>query len=287
MNENRIVSFQGWLGANSDMLGRSVFPVAEMLPCPSFEEALGAVNEGRANLALIPIENSIAGRVADVHHLLPGSGLRIIGEHFMPINHHLMALPGTKIEEIREVHSHVHALGQCRAWLHANKLTPIVHADTAGAARMVSEQRNTGLAAISTKLAAELYGLEILVSNIEDTANNVTRFVVLAPSHALHATPGKPMITSFVFEVKSVPAALYKVLGGFATNGINMTKLESYMLPGQIQQTQFYADVEGHPEDKGMKLALEELSFFSKNLDILGVYPASPFRRQNGPSASA
>lgn len=279
MSRARTISFQGWPGANSDMAARQVFPNAETLPCPSFEEALAAVHDGRAELAMIPIENSIAGRVADMHHLLPESGLHITAEHFMRVNHQLVALPGASLSGIREVHSHVQALGQCRQWLRARNFKPVTHADTAGAARMVAERGDAGIAAISSRLAAEIYGLQILAGDIEDAEHNTTRFVVLSREPVRPQPSNGPVMTSFVFEVRSVPAALYKALGGFATNGVNITKLESYMLGGRFSQTQFYADVEGHPDDQALQFALEELRFFTRNFQILGVYPAHPFRR--------
>jgi prephenate dehydratase len=285
MSRAPTISFQGWPGANSDMAARQVYPNAQTVPCPSFEEALAAVHDGRADLAMIPIENSIAGRVADMHHLLPESGLHIVGEHFMRINHQLVALPGASLDGIREVHSHIQALGQCRQWLRARGLKPVVHADTAGAARMVSEQGDPGIAAISSRLAAEIYQLEILATDIEDAEHNTTRFVVLSRDPVRPKPDNGPVMTSFVFEVRSVPAALYKALGGFATNGVNIVKLESYMLGGRFNQTQFYADVDGHPDDSGLRFALEELQFFTRNFRLLGVYPAHPFRRD--PSQAA
>ena len=285
MSRAPTISFQGWPGANSDMAARQVYPNAQTVPCPSFEDALAAVHDGRADLAMIPIENSIAGRVADMHHLLPESGLHITAEHFMRINHQLVALPGASLDGIREVHSHIQALGQCRQWLRARGLKPVVHADTAGAARMVSELGDPGIAAISSRLAAEIYQLEILASDIEDAEHNTTRFVVLSRDPVRPKPDNGPVMTSFVFEVRSVPAALYKALGGFATNGVNIVKLESYMLGGRFNQTQFYADVDGHPDDSGLRFALEELQFFTRNFRLLGVYPAHPFRRD--PSQAA
>jgi prephenate dehydratase len=279
MSSAKRISFQGWPGANSDMASRQVFPDAETVPCPSFEDALAAIHDGRADLGMIPIENSIAGRVADMHHLLPESGLHIIGEHFLRVNHQLVALPGAKLADIREVHSHVQALGQCRQWLRARGLTPVNHADTAGAAKMVAERGEPAVAAISSRLAAEIYKLEILAGDIEDAEHNTTRFVVLSRDPVRPKPNNGPVMTSFVFEVRSVPAALYKALGGFATNGVNITKLESYMLGGRFNQTQFYADVEGHPDDQPLRFALEELQFFTRNFHMLGVYPAHPFRR--------
>lgn len=279
MTRTKRISFQGWPGANSDMASRQAFPDAETVPCPSFEEALAAVHDGRADLGMIPIENSIAGRVADMHHLLPESGLHIIGEHFLRVNHQLVAVPGAKLADIHEVHSHVQALGQCRQWLRARGLRPVNHADTAGAARMVAERGDPAIAAISSRLAAEIYKLEILAGDIEDAEHNTTRFVVLSRDPVRPKPNNGPVMTSFVFEVRSVPAALYKALGGFATNGVNITKLESYMLGGRFSQTQFYADVEGHPDDQALRFALEELQFFTRNFHLLGVYPAHPFRR--------
>jgi len=279
MSSAKRISFQGWPGANSDMASRQVFPDAETVPCPSFEDALAAIHDGRADLGMIPIENSIAGRVADMHHLLPESGLHITAEHFMRINHQLVALPGATLTDIREVHSHVQALGQCRQWLRARGLKPVVHADTAGAARMVAERGDPGIAAISSRLAAEIYKLQILAGDIEDAEHNTTRFVVLSRDPVRPKPNNGPVMTSFVFEVRSVPAALYKAMGGFATNGVNITKLESYMLGGRFSQTQFYADVEGHPDDQALRFALEELQFFTRNFHMLGVYPAHPFRR--------
>jgi prephenate dehydratase len=273
------VSFQGWPGANSDTACRQVFPGRPTLPCPSFEDAIAAVHDGRASRAMIPIENSIAGRVADIHHLLPDSGLQIVGEHFLRVRYQLMAVPGAGLGDIREVHSHVQALGQCRRWLRARGLQPVVNADTAGAARMVAERGDPAVAAIAPPLAAEIYRLEVLASDIEDEAHNTTRFVVMAAEPQWPPAGGDALVTSFVFEVRSVPAALYKALGGFATNGVNITKLESYMLGGRFSQVRFYAEVDGHPEDRALRFALEELHFFTRNFHLLGVFEAHPFRR--------
>lgn len=274
---NRI-SFQGEPGANSDTACRNVFPDMEPLPCPTFEDAFNAVETGKADLAMIPIENTIAGRVADIHHLLPESKLHIVGEYFLPIHFQLMVLPGVQRSEIRTVHSHIHALGQCRKYIRKNGWKPVVAGDTAGAAKLVSEVRDRTMAALAPRLASSLYGLDIIEENVEDTENNVTRFVVLSKGKSWAARQdGVPMVTTFVFRVRNVPAALYKGMGGFATNGVNMTKLESYQL-GAFTATQFYADVEGHPDDQGVKNALEELRFFSREVRILGVYPAHEFR---------
>ncbi|WP_019172654.1 prephenate dehydratase [Pseudaminobacter salicylatoxidans] len=274
---NRI-SFQGEPGANSDTACRNVYPGMEPLPCPTFEDAFNAVETGKADLAMIPIENTIAGRVADIHHLLPESKLHIVGEYFLPIHFQLMVLPGVKREEIKTVHSHIHALGQCRKYIRKNGWKPMVAGDTAGAAKLVAEMQNRSMAALAPRLASDLYGLDIIEEDVEDTENNVTRFVVLSKTRQwAERMDGVPMVSTFVFRVRNVPAALYKAMGGFATNGVNMTKLESYQL-GAFTATQFYADVEGHPDDQSVKNALEELRFFSREVRILGVYPANEFR---------
>ncbi|MEP9372025.1 prephenate dehydratase [Mesorhizobium sp. KR1-2] len=274
---NRI-SFQGEPGANSDTACRNVYPTMEPLPCPTFEDAFNAVETGKADLAMIPIENTIAGRVADIHHLLPESKLHIVGEYFLPIHFQLMVLPGVQRSEIKTVHSHIHALGQCRKYIRKNGWKPVVAGDTAGAAKLVAETQNRSMAALAPRLASDLYGLDILEENVEDTENNITRFVVLSKTKQwAERQDGVPMVTTFVFRVRNVPAALYKAMGGFATNGVNMTKLESYQL-GAFTATQFYADVEGHPDDQSVKNALEELRFFSREVRILGVYPANEFR---------
>ena len=271
------IAFQGQPGAYSDLACRHVFPAMTTLPCDAFEDAFAAVREGRAALAMIPIENSVAGRVADIHHLMPDSGLYIIGEHFERVNHHLLGLPGAKLEAIRTVRSHVHALGQCRNFIRAHGLTPVVAADTAGSAAEIKERGDPAVAAIASELAGQIYGLASLAENIEDAEHNTTRFMIMSRD-ANWAPPRGLTVTTFVFNVKNVPAALYKALGGFATNGVNMTKLESYMVGGNFTATQFYADVEAHPDDRPLKLALEELAFFSTEVKILGVYPAHPLR---------
>jgi prephenate dehydratase len=274
------ISYQGEPGANSHIACLEARPGHEPLPCRTFEDAFQAVATGKAELAMIAIENTTAGRVADVHHLLPESGLSIVGEHFLRIEFHLLAVPGVKLSDIKEVHSHVHALGQCRKFIREHKLKPVVAADTAGAARELSESRLTTQAAIATKLAAETYGLKILARNIEDEEHNTTRFVILSKKPQAIKTSKAKVITSFVFRVRNVPAALYKAMGGFATNTVNMTKLESYQIEGQFSATQFYADIEGHPDDPNVKLALEELGFFTSYVRILGAYPASPYRKE-------
>jgi prephenate dehydratase len=276
-NPELTIAFQGAPGAYSDLACRRVFPAMTTLPCAAFEDAFAAVREERAVLAMMPIENSVAGRVADIHHLMPDSGLFIIGEHYERVNHHLLALPGTTLDKIRTVRSHVHALSQCRNFIREKGLRPVVRADTAGSAAEIKELGDPTIAAIASELAGEIYGLVSLEQNIEDAEHNTTRF--LAMSREAEWPPlGAPAVTTFVFNVRNVPAALYKALGGFATNGVNMTKLESYMVGGRFAATQFYADVEAHPESRPLMLALEELAFFSHEVKILGVYPAHPLR---------
>src|SRR5579863_5460580 len=267
------IAFQGAPGAYSDLACRHVFPAMTTLPCAAFEDAFAAVRDGRAALAMLPIENSVAGRVADIHHLMPDSGLFIIGEHFERVSHHLLALPGATLDKIRTVRSHVHALSQCRNFIRAQGLQPVVRADTAGSAAEIKELGDPAIAAIASELAGEIYGLVSLKENIEDAEHNTTRFLVMA-REPQRPPRGSPTVTTFLFNVRNVPAALYKALGGFATNGVNMTKLESYMVGGAFSATQFYADVEGHPENRPLQLALEELEFFSTEVKILGVYPA-------------
>ncbi|MGE6739596.1 prephenate dehydratase [Allorhizobium pseudoryzae] len=277
---NRI-AFQGDFGANSDMACRDMFPEMEPLPCPTFEDAFTALESGEADLAMIPIENTLAGRVADIHHLLPESRLHIIGEYFMPIRFQLMVLPGVARDEIRTVHSHIHALGQCRKIIRSNGWKGVVAGDTAGAAKLVAERGDRSMAALAPRLAAGLYGLEIMQENVEDSESNVTRFVVLSRDEhwVKRQSDADLIVTTFVFNVRNIPAALYKALGGFATNGINMTKLESYQIGGKFVATQFYADIEGHPDDAPVRRALEELRFFSEKVRILGTYLGHPMRR--------
>ena len=275
------VAFQGLPGAYSDMSCRAVFPDLETMPCPSFEDTFAAVVDGKARYAMIPIDNSIAGRVADIHHLIPDSGLHIIGEHFQRVDHQLLAPKGATLDKISAVRSHVHALSQCRKYLRDNGFGIIVHADTAGAAAEIAELGDPTQAAIASSLAAETYGLEVLDDDVQDAEHNITRFLIMAEEPLHPEADSGPVITSFVFRVRSMPAALYKALGGFATNGVNMTKLESYILDERFTVAQFYADIEGHTEDRSVQLALEELSFFSREVRILGVYPAHPFRRHS------
>ena len=280
------IAFQGSAGAYSDMACRSAYPDMTTLPCAAFEDAFAAVSEGRARLAMIPVDNSTAGRVADNHHLLPESGLHIVGEHFQEVDHHLLAPAGARLDGIKVVHSHIQALSQCRNFLRRLGLKPAVHADTAGAAAQVAKLGDPSQAAIASALAARIYGLEALKGDIQDTADNITRFLVMSRDPIDPDPKTGPIITTFVFRVRSVPASLYKALGGFATNGINITKLESYILDSRFTVAQFYADIEGHPDERLVRLALEELSFFSREVKILGVYPASSYRRGDPALAS-
>jgi prephenate dehydratase len=275
---NRTIAFQGALGAYSDLACRTARPELATLPCRSFEDAFAAVRDGLAALAMIPIENSVAGRVADIHHLLPCSGLHIIGEHYQRVNHHLLALPNARIEQLTHVHSHIHALNQCRNLIRALALEAVVRLDTAGAAAEIAEGGDRTQAVIASELAGDIYGLVSLRANIEDAKHNTTRFLIMAKEPVVPHPKSAPCMTSFVFRVRNVPAALYKALGGFATNGVNMTKLESYLVGGRFNAAQFYAEVEGHPEHKSLTLALEELDFFSREVRILGVYPQHPYR---------
>ncbi|KMO29491.1 prephenate dehydratase [Methylobacterium variabile] len=282
---NTTISYQGEPGANSHIIIQEAYPDWTPLPCATFEDAFTAVQDGSAALGMIPIENSIAGRVADIHHLLPASGLHIVGEQFLPIHFQLMALPGVSLEEIRTVHSHVHALGQCRKIIRRLGLKAVVAPDTAGAARQVAEGGDRTRASLSPRLAAAIYGLAILEEDVEDEAHNTTRFVVVSREPAVPPVGAGPTVTSFMFRVRNIPAALYKALGGFATNGVNMTKLESYMVEGQFTATQFYAEVDGHPEEPGLRRALDELAYFSSAIRIIGTYPAHPFRESAKPPA--
>ena len=274
------IAYQGEPGANSDAACREKYPEMTPLPCPTFEDAFEAVTSGAAELAMIPVENNIAGRVADIHRLLPDSGLYITDEHFLGIHFHLAGVPGATIGDVRTVRSHIHALAQCRHVIREHGWTPQVAEDTAGSAREVAERGDRTVASLCPPRAASLYGLDVLAKNVEDEHHNTTRFVVLSGEPATYKMGSGPMITSFVFQVRNVPAALYKALGGFATNGVNMTKLESYQLGGGFFATRFYADVEGHPDDPALSVALEELAFFCVHLRIIGTYPASGFRTQ-------
>ncbi|MSO53940.1 MAG: prephenate dehydratase [Rhodospirillales bacterium] len=273
------IAFQGLHGAYSDLACRQVFPNMTTLPCRAFDDAFAAVRDGRARLAMIPIDNSVAGRVADIHHLLPDSRLHIIGEHFLRVDHHLLGVKGAVLADVRRVHSHIHALGQCRRMIRETGIEPVVHVDTAGAAKDIAERGDKSQAAIASELAGHLYGLVSLKANIEDAEHNTTRFLIMAREAKVPAVGPDLIVTSFVFRVRNVPAALFKALGGFATNGVNMTKLESYLVDGWFQAAQFYAEVDGHPEAAHVKLAFEELAFFTREVKVLGVYQAHPFRK--------
>jgi prephenate dehydratase len=274
------IAFQGQPGAYSDLACRTAYPDLVTLPCETFEAAIDAVREGAAALAMLPTENSLAGRVPDMHALLPESGLSIIGEFFLRIEHCLLAPQAATEAGIKRVHSHSVALGQIRDLIRQLGAIPVVEADTAGAAEMIAALNNPEDAAIASSLAGELHGLKILRRNVEDAAHNTTRFYILTKTPRLQPPSTPNLMTTFVFRVRNVPAARYKALGGFATNGVNMTKLESYMVDGRFTATQFLAEVDGHPEDKSLRLAFEELNFFSQETKILGVYPAAKFRLQ-------
>lgn len=276
------IAYQGEPGAYSHLACVENYPDLEPLSCPSFEDAFNAVVEGRAQKAMIPVENTLAGRVADIHYLLPESHLRIEAETFLPIAHHLLALPGASMQTVRRAHSHIMALGQCRLTLNKMGILCTHAPDTAGAAKMVAQLGSKEDAAVASRLAGEIYGLDVLVENLEDAAHNTTRFLVMAPKKDIPAyDPACHYMTSFVFRVRNVPAALYKGMGGFATNGVNMTKLESYQLGGSFTATRFYADVEAHPDERPLQLALEELAFFSTEIKMLGTYEAHDFRKAN------
>ena len=275
----RRVVFQGEPGSYSHLAAREALPHCEAVAAPTFEDAFAAIREGTVDLGLIPIENSLHGRIADIHHLLPEAPLYILGEHFHRVRHQLLAVDGATLSSIKTVVSQEPALGQCRKIVRELGLTRQLWADTAGAARHVASLKDKTIAAIASSLAAEIHKLKILRPDVEDADHNVTRFLVMSgsPDDADHGDG--PVITSFIFRVRNVPAALFKAMGGFATNGVNMTKLESYQLGGSFSATQFYADIEGHPEERNVRLALEELQFFTSTLKVLGVYPAHPFRK--------
>ena len=272
------IAFQGACGAYSDLACRGAHPELKTLPCHTFEDTFAAVHEGRARLAMIPIDNSVAGRVADIHSLLPESGLHIIGEYFQRVDHHLLAVPGTKTQELTHVHSHVHALPQCREVIRQLGLEPVIYADTAAGAKMISELGDKTQAAIASELAGTIYGLESLRANIEDAEHNTTRFLIMSQEKDFPSLDDKDWVTSFVFKVRNVPASLYKAMGGFSTNGVNMTKLESYMVDGFFYAAQFYAEIEGHLDERSVQLAMEELDFFTTWVKVMGVFPANKFR---------
>ena len=275
---SKIIVYQGERGAFSHLACRAYYPDAEAVSCRSFAHAFDIVRGGNAHMAMIPVENSLAGRVSDIYHLLPEGGLKIIAEHYLPVHHNLLVLPGTKRAQIKTAYSHPMALSQVRGRLKNWGILARADLDTAGAAKRVAESADKSIAAIASSLAAEIYGLEVLDANIEDAKHNTTRFLTLSNTPQIPEFNGDKVVTSFVFKVRNIPAALYKALGGFATNGINMTKLESYMVDGSFTATQFYADVEGHPDDPAMVHALEELSFFTESIHMLGTYIAHSTR---------
>lgn len=272
------IAYQGEPGSNSHIACMQAYDGWTYIACATFEDVFSVVEDGRAELAMIPIDNSIAGRVADIHLFLPTSTLHIVGEHFLRIRFCLLGVRGSTLRSIRTVHSHLHALGQCRKFIKEHGLTPVVTGDTAGAAREVAEAGDLSRAAISPPLAAEIYDLEVLQGEVEDEWDNTTRFIVLSRDFVQAASGVAPVITTFIFNVRNLPAALYKALGGFATNGVNMTKLESYMVGGHFAATQFLAEVEGHPDQTPLRNALDELAFFTTDVQILGVYPADGYR---------
>jgi prephenate dehydratase len=271
----RKIAFQGEPGAFSHAAAHALFPADDALPCTTFEDTIAAVQQGRAEFGVVPVENSLYGRITDIYHLLPESGLHIVGEHFLRVQMNLLGVPGTKLEDVKAVQSLSVALGQCRKFIAEHKLKTINAVDTAGSAREIAEKGDKTVAAIASRFAAEVYGLDILASNIEDATHNTTRFLVISKTAEEPAADAGKVKTTFVFRVRNVPAALYKAMGGFATNGVNMTKLESYMLDGSFTATQFYADIEGRPSDLGVKLAFEELGFFTDQFRVLGVYKAA------------
>ncbi len=272
------IAFQGELGAYSHQACREARPDMDALACRTFEDAIEAVRSGEAQLAMLPVENSTYGRVADIHSLLPQSGLHIIDEAFVRVHINLLALPGTSISQIRQAMSHTVLLGQCRRFLAEHGIDRLTGADTAGSAKDVAAMGDPSVAALASELAAEIYGLKVLARHIEDQGNNTTRFLIMSRAADMTRRGDHGMITSFMFQVRNIPAALYKAMGGFATNGINMTKLESYMAGGSFTATQFYADIEGHPDDPAVQRALDELGYFTDMLEILGTYPRDPRR---------
>jgi prephenate dehydratase len=274
----KTVAFQGEPGAYAHLAAREALPHVEAVPRPTFDDAVNAVRAGETDLCIIPVENSLMGRIADIHHLLPDAGLHIVGEHFLRVRHQLLGIRGASVSGLRRVFSQGPALAQCLKVIRDMKLRAENWHDTAGSALHVAELNDPSVAAIASALAGEIYGLEVLKANVEDESHNMTRFLIMAHDADDAPNDGGKVVTTFVFRVRNVPAALYKALGGFATNGVNMTKLESYQLGGSFNATQFYADIEGHPHDRPVKLALEELAFFTSKLTILGVYPASRLR---------
>ena len=273
----KTIAFQGEPGAYANLAAREAVPHAQAVSAPTFEDAIAAARDGDTHLVIIPVENSLIGRIADIHHLLPDSGLHIVGEHFLPIRHQLLGIKGAKLEDVKNVYSQAPALAQCRVLFRDHRLTAHNWYDTAGSAKHVAELGDKSVAAIASTLAAEFYGLDILKADVEDEHHNATRFLIMSRDATRAPNTGK-VVTSIVFQVKNVPAALYKAMGGFATNGVNMTKLESYQMGGSFNATRFYADIQGHPDAPEVKRALEELEFHTASLTVMGVYPAHPFR---------
>lgn len=272
------IAYQGVAGAYSHIASMTVYPGQEYLPCDTFEKAMKLVSEGEADLAMIPVENSNAGRVSDVHFLLPQTGLHIIGEFFLPINHQLLGLPGTKLADVKSASSHPQALAQCSEFLKRHGIKPTARIDTALSCQDVLKFQDKSIAAIASKLAGEIYGLDVVAPNVENARNNTTRFLIMAREPEVPEDDGGAFITSFIFKAKNIPAALYKALGGFATNGINITKLESYLLEGKFVSAQFYAEIESHPSRKAFQNAFDELKFFSESIHVLGTYRANKYR---------
>ena len=282
-NQDNIIAYQGLPGAYSHMACERRFPDMEAMSNLSFEEMLAAVSGGKAKYAMVPVENSVAGRVADIHHLLPSSGLYIVGEYFQRVNHHLLGIPGSKIGDLTEVHSHAQGLAQCRETILKLGITPIMHPDTAGSAKDVAAMGKPSVGAIASRLASEIYNLEIIKENVEDHEHNTTRMLIMARDPVDPPKDDGPVVTTLIFSLRSIPAALYKALGGFATNGINLTKLESYMLGGHFSATQFYIDAEIHQDSDAFRYAIDELKFFTnpESVRILGTYPADPSRKDS------
>ena len=281
MKEKIKVAFQGEKGAYSHLACLEVFPNIEAVACPTFEEAFKLARDNSEYKIVIPIENSLAGRVADIHYLIPKYKLQIHAEHFQKVNHYLLGIKGSKMEDIKTVRSHAQAIGQCSKIILDNKLKPIISADTAGSAKFIAEKKDKSESAIASDLAAKIYNLEILKSSVEDESGNVTRFFIMANDSKHPELKEKKYITSCIFKLKSIPAALYKALGGFATNGVNLCKLESFSVKNTFDQVNFYIDIEGHIEDQPLQKALEELGFHTQKLDVLGVYEAHKFRIAN------
>ena len=281
MNKKIKVAFQGEKGAYSHLVCLEVFPNLDAIPCSTFEEAFQLAQDNPEYRIIIPIENSLAGRVADIHYLIPKYKLQIQAEHFLKVTHNLLGVKGAEIKDIKTIRSHSQAIGQCKKMIFKNKFKPIIAADTAGSAKYIAARKDKSESAIASDLAAKIYGLDILKTNVEDESGNVTRFFIMGSKIQHPEIKGKKYITSCIFKLKSLPAALYKALGGFATNGVNLCKLESFSVKNTFDQVNFYIDIEGHIEDPSLQKALEELGFHTEKLDVLGVYEANSFRLTN------